>query len=142
MSAFTMSFVGNLGRDPEMRYLPTGDAVTKFRIAVKLGYGENKTTLWVSCSSWGKQAEFVAQYLKSGDSAFVSGELAPDKDTGGPRIWIGSDGKPRADYELRCDKVEIVHRKDGADRGAAATTARPKTVASNEPEYEDDEIPF
>ena len=59
-----MIIAGNLGRDPEMRYMPDGTAVTSFNVAVNDGWGENKRTLWFRVSIWGKRAETAKSSLR------------------------------------------------------------------------------
>lgn len=93
--------VGNLGGDPVMRYTPSGQAVTNFSVATNRQYtasnGEQvKETTWFRVSVWGKQAEVANQYLRKGRKVLVEGRLIPDPQTGGPRIWTGQDGQPRA----------------------------------------------
>jgi single-strand DNA-binding protein len=62
----TIIIVGNLGRDPEMRYTPSGQAVTSFNVAVSDGFGERKKTIWFRVSAWDKQAENVNNFLRKG----------------------------------------------------------------------------
>ena len=83
--------VGNVGKDPEMRYTPTGQAVTSFSVAstrqYTAGNGEQvKETIWFRVSTWGKSAEACNQYLKKGAKVLVEGIIAPDKTTGSPKI--------------------------------------------------------
>lgn len=97
--------VGNLGGDPEMRYLDDGTPVTRFSVAVNEKRGESESTTWYRVSAWRRQAETCAQYLAKGRAVLVEGKLAGDRDTGGPRIWTGNDGTPRASFELNADRV-------------------------------------
>ncbi len=85
----TVIIVGHLGRDPEMRYLPNGQAVTSFSIASGRKYTGSDgqlvdETTWFRISVFGKQAEACNQYLKKGSSVLVEGRLKPDPATGGP----------------------------------------------------------
>jgi len=105
MSYHTVIIVGNLGRDPEMRYTPNGSAVTSFNVASNRAYTNQdgqkvKETTWFRVSVWGKQAETVSEYLKKGSMVLVEGELRPDKETGGPRIFTRNDGTTGASYEV------------------------------------------
>ena len=80
----TLIIVGNLGKDPEMRYTPSGQAVTSFSVASNRKYtssnGEQvNETIWFRISAWGKQAEICNQYLKKGSRVLVEGRLTPDK---------------------------------------------------------------
>ena len=76
--------VGNLGRDPEMRYTPSGAPVTNFNMATSRKYtgsdGQQvKETAWFRVSVFGKQAEACAQYLKKGSACLVEGRMNPDQ---------------------------------------------------------------
>jgi len=80
----TIIVVGNVGRDPEMRYTPSGQAVTSFSVASNRRYtssnGEQvNETIWFRISAWGKQAEICNQYLKKGSLVYVEGRLQTDR---------------------------------------------------------------
>lgn len=137
--------VGNLGRDPEMRYTPNGTPVTSFSVATNRKYtasdGQMKDeTLWFRISVWGKQAETCNQYLTKGQKVLVEGSLVGDE-SGGPRIWTGQDGKPRASFEVRAQTVRFLGRREG--EGGAAPTPGAATGAppTGEPQSEE-ELPF
>ena len=105
--------VGNLGRDPEMRYTPSGQAVTNFNVATNRKYtasdgNQVKETTWFRVSTWGKTAEVCNQYLKKGSRVLVEGRLNPDPSTGGPRIWTRQDGTSAASYELTANQVRFL----------------------------------
>lgn len=109
----TIIIAGNLGRDPEMRYTPSGQAVTNFSVAVNDNYtasnGEKvERTIWFRVSTWGKQAEICNQYLKKGRKVLVEGRIIPDQSTGGPRIWTRQDGTPAASFEVSASKVRFL----------------------------------
>ena len=98
-------FAGNLGKDPEMRYVPSGKPVTEFTVAshdqFTNGQGERvKITTWYKCTAWGKKAELINQYFHKGDPIMIEGKLKPDPQTGRPAIWTQQDGSPAADYEV------------------------------------------
>ncbi len=138
--------VGNLGRDPEMRYTPNGTPVTSFSVATNRKYTASDgqlrdETLWFRISVWGKQAETCNQYLGKGQKVLVEGSLVGDEN-GGPRVWVGQDGKPRASFEVRAQTVRFLSRRDEAAGGVsspvgAAVPAAPAT----EPQSEE-ELPF
>ncbi|MBU2612030.1 MAG: single-stranded DNA-binding protein [Chloroflexi bacterium] len=129
----TTIIVGHLGRDPEMRYTPSGQPVTNFSVATSYQYTNNageqvKETTWFRVSAWGKQAETCNQYLKKGNKVLVEGRLRADPATGGPRIWTGQDGSPRASFEVTAGTVRfLTPRGEGeapaADEGAGFATA-------------------
>ncbi len=109
----TIIVVGNVGKDPEMRYTPQGQAVTSFSVATNRQYttgtGETvKETIWFRITTWGKQAEVCNQYLKKGSKVLVEGRLQPDKATGGPRIWNKQDGGVGASFEVTASTVRFL----------------------------------
>jgi single-strand DNA-binding protein len=117
MSYQKIVIVGNLGRDPEMRYTPTGQGVTNFSVATNRQYtassGEKvKETTWFRISAWGRQAETCNQYLKSGSRVLVEGSLTPDKETGNPRVFQRNDGSSGASYEINASRVVFLTGRD------------------------------
>ncbi len=115
--------VGNLGRDPEMRYTPSGQAVTNFNVATNRKYtasdgNQVNETTWFRVSTWGKTAEVCNQYLKKGSKVLVEGRLNPDPSTGGPRVWTRQDGTSAASFELTANQVRFLSTRfedEGAD---------------------------
>jgi single-strand DNA-binding protein len=138
----TIIIVGNLGRDPEMRYTPTGQAVTNIAVATNRQYtgsdGQQvKETIWFRVSVWGKQAEATNQYLKKGSKVLVEGRLVPDPVTGGPRVWQGQKG-PGASFEVNASTVRFLSGRDdgpGAGSYAADESGIPQSDSG-------DNIPF
>ena len=90
--------VGNLGNDPEMRYMADGTAVTNFSVACNRRWTDSQTgqpvdeTTWFRVSVWGRQAETANQYLARGRQVLIEGRLRPDAQTGGPRTYTRQDG--------------------------------------------------
>ncbi|MEI7988246.1 MAG: single-stranded DNA-binding protein [Chloroflexota bacterium] len=117
--------VGNLGRDPEMRYMPnSGDPVTTFSVAVneyaKDESGNRKdSTLWFRVSVFGKQAENANLYLKKGRRVLVEGKLSFDSATGGPRVWQRQDGTNSSSFEIRASIFQILSPKTESDGSAS-----------------------
>ncbi len=147
-----ITIVGNLGRDPEMRYTPSGQAVTNLNVATNRQYTSNsgetiKETTWFRVSVWGKQAEASNQYLKSGSKVLVEGRMNQDKETGGPRVWTRNDGSPGASFEITAQTVRFLSSRQ-EDQAAAASGGGVNSGGANygagnamEPPQED-EIPF
>ncbi|MBN1873415.1 MAG: single-stranded DNA-binding protein [Anaerolineae bacterium] len=122
MSYQKVIIVGNLGRDPEMRYMPDGTPVTSFNVATNRKWtnadgSPGEETTWFRCSAFRRSAEIAAQYLTRGNQVMVEGRLNPDKATGGPRIWTRQDGTAGASYELTVDRLVLL-----ANRGGTAAT--------------------
>lgn len=135
MSFHTIIIVGNLGRDPEMRYAPNGNAVTSLNVASNRQYTDSsgqrvKETTWFRVSVWGKQAESCNTYLQKGSSVLVEGELRPDKETGGPRTYTRSDGSTGASFEVTARTVRFLSGRGSEDS------------VSDAPGGDNDEIPF
>ena len=107
-----ITIVGNLGKDPEMRYLESGQAITSFSVATSREYTAHdekvKETVWFRVSVWGKMAEVCNQYLKKGSKVLVEGRLTPDKDTGGPRVYTKQDGTSAASFEINAQEVRFL----------------------------------
>lgn len=131
----SLTIVGNVGKDPEMRYTPGGQAVTSFSVASNRQYttgnGEQvKETIWFRVTTWGKQAEVCNQYVKKGMKVLVEGRLTPDKATGNPRIWDTKDGQPAANFEVSANVVRFL--SSSANHDASADV----------PPVSEDELPF
>lgn len=108
--------IGRLGRDPEMRFTPTGQAVTSFSVATDRSYTDQagkavKETVWFKVTAWGKLAETCNNYLQKGKLVLVEGRLTVDAKSGGPRVWTGQDGTPRATYEVVANTVKFLSAK-------------------------------
>lgn len=96
---------GNLTRDPEMRYTPNGKAVVEFAIAVNEGSGDHRTTVFLECVAWEKQAELVAEYCRKGRKVLINGNITTDS-------WNDkTTGAKRTKTIIRCRNVEFLDRK-------------------------------
>ncbi len=135
----TIIIAGNLGKEPELRYLPSGQAVCNFNVATSRQYtgsdgAQVKETIWFRISTWGKQAETCNTYLHKGSKVLVEGRLVPDQKTGGPRVWQGQNG-PGASYEVSASTVRFLSSR-GESEGEGGDYASGGQIA------ETDEIPF
>ena len=101
---------GNLGRDPEMRYLPDGTAVTSFSMAVSDGWGDRKKTIWFRVACWRKQAELANEYLGKGHKVLIEGTLRTDE-RGGPPMWTAQDGTVRANLEVTASNITFLQSR-------------------------------
>lgn len=134
--------VGNLGRDPEMRYTPNGSAVTNFSVATNRRWtnqdgSQGEETVWFRVSTWGKLAEVCNQYLSKGRQVLIEGILRPDPETGGPRVWTGNDGRARASFEVVAQTVKFLGgRGDQVSAGPSSDLEEPPGLV------EADDIPF
>lgn len=103
--------VGNLGKDPEVRYMPNGDAVANFSIATtdtwkdKNGMRQERTE-WHNISMYRRLAEIAGEYLKKGSSVYVEGRLQTRK-------WQDKNGQDRYTTEIICDQMQMLGGKNG-----------------------------
>ena len=152
MSLNKMMIIGNLGADPELRYTPSGKAVTNLRVAVNSNRrgpdGEwVEETLWLRVEVWDQAAERAAEQFRKGNKIYAEGELRA-------REYDGNDGQKRTSLELRFARVvnlERRSREEGGDGGGsygdAPPAVRPRGAeqrGSSAPgnEMDVDDIPF
>ena len=133
--------LGNLGSDPEMRYMPNGTAVTNFSVAVNRkwtdGDGEkHEETMWVRVSAFGKRAEVVNEWLEKGRQVLVEGRLKVDPNTGGPTIYQRRDGTAGASFEMTMDAFSFAGTRADSEQASAPADSASESAS------EDDEIPF
>ena len=102
--------VGNVGKDPEMRYTPQGKAVAAFSVAVNRKRGTETETTWFRVTCWEKLADTVNQYLKKGRQVMVIGDQLKAS------AWVGQDGEARATLELTARDVRFLGGADGEAR--------------------------
>jgi single-strand DNA-binding protein len=139
--------VGNLGADPETRYMPSGDAMCTIRVATTDTWkdkttGEKKeTTEWHRVTFFGKLAEIAGQYLKKGSQVYIEGSLRTRK-------WQDKEGQDRYTTEIRADVMQMLGRREGAgeapsrEREAAPAAAPERKPAAPSFGDMDDDIPF
>ena len=141
-----IEIIGNLGRDPEMRYTPNGQAVTSFSVATNREWTnadgtKSKETVWWKADCWGKMAETANEWLSQGDLVRIKARMKP-AENGGPRIWTRNDGTPAADYEVVAENIKFLNVKkfkegngngNGNGNGAHATQAHVEPQAATMP---------
>jgi single-strand DNA-binding protein len=143
----TLIIAGNVGRDPEMRYTPSGQAVTSFSVATNRQYTNNngetvKETIWFRISAWGKTGEICNQYLKKGSKVLVEGRLTADPATGGPRVWTAQDGSTRASFEVYAQTVRFLSSRSEAAEPGMGGAAAPAAEEGMAPAGDEGDIPF
>jgi len=115
----TLILIGNLGKDPELHYTPSGQPVVTLSVATNRRYttadGQAaKESAWFRVKVWGKQAEACNEFLHKGSKVLVEGRLTPDPETGGPHVWE-SNGKVGASYEVTASTVRFLSGREGTD---------------------------
>ncbi len=151
MSFNKITIIGNLGRDPELRYTPQGDAVCDFSVAVndrkrdKAGDWQDITT-WFKVSFWGKQAENASKYLAKGRQVYIEGRLQLEE-------WTDRDGNNRQTLAIRGSELQFISDRSGDERSPQSTSdndfadktdnSNTDSIATNSsPAPTDDDIPF
>lgn len=141
MSFNKIILVGNLGRDPELRYTPQGTPVCSFTMATnerrkdRSGETQDQTT-WFRITLWGRQAETASQYLAKGRSVYIEGRLRVEE-------WSDRDGRQRYTLEVHATDMQFI-----GGRGEEAAPASTKEFAprsgdeSSGPDVADEDIPF
>jgi single-strand DNA-binding protein len=146
MSFNKIILVGNLGRDPELRYTPQGTPVCSFSLATnerrkdKTGEMQDQTT-WFKVTLWGRQAETASQYLTKGRPIYIEGRLRVEE-------WTDRDGKPRHTLEVHATEMQFIGGGQGGSGGGARMEEphgdRPAATepATGHADMADDDVPF
>ena len=145
MAFCKVMIIGNLGRDPEMRYTPTGRPVTQFSVAVNQSTKNQQTGEWIEETDWfrvsvfGDRAERAAEQLRKGNRVFVEGRFRT-------REFEGQDGQKRTSLDVTADNVISLDRKgrddDGAFSGAPAGVASGGSARGPADDTDLDDLPF
>lgn len=139
MSFNKIILVGNLGRDPELRYTPQGDPVCSFTLATnerkknrETGDSEDLAT-WFKVTLWRRQAEVASQYLAKGKPVYIEGRLRVEE-------YTDRDGKTRHSLEVTATDMQFIGSKDREETAPPQSTRAEQPKAA-EPE-EDEDLPF
>lgn len=141
--------IGNLGADPEVRYLPNGDAVANISLATtetwkdKASGEKRENTEWHRVVFYRKLAEIVGQYLKKGDSVYIEGKIETKK-------WTDKEGVDRYTTQIRADEMKMLSSKQGGGKGnpagakeyAAAKGGSAPSTGGGRSFEDDQDIPF
>lgn len=140
------SCVATVGRDAEVRYLPSGQAVLNVNVANHVGFGDKQQTIWLRVALWGKRAEGnLKTFLVKGQQVFISGELTMSE-------YRANDGTMKTSLELNANIIDLVGGKRPPDNNdpyaqptsyppASNKAATPAPAFNNDAPYDDD-IPF
>lgn len=144
------NFTGNLGKDSEVKYLPSGDPICTFSVGVASGYGDNKKTTWANCAIFGRQASgTLPTFLTVGTAVAISGELTLEE-------WQAQDGTKKSTLKVNVIKIDLLGSSQGKNAPAAQGARQERlTTTHNEPRRPaeharqpegfdnfDDDIPF
>ena len=143
MSFNKIILVGNLGRDPELRYTAQGTPVCSFSMATnerrkdKNGEMQDQTT-WFRITLWNRLAETASQYLQKGKQVYIEGRLRVDE-------YIDRDGKPRHALEVHATDMHFIGSRGGDDmphEQRAASASASSGPPDSQADLSDDDIPF
>lgn len=129
------TFIGRLGKDPDMRYTPNGKAVASFSMAVSRD-GKKDETDWIDFVAWEKAAELIANYCHKGDMIGVTGQLQQ-------RSWE-KDGQKRTAYEVKVNRIDFCGggKKAAAPAPAEMEAAPAEEMAGFQVIEDEGELPF
>ena len=131
--------MGNLTRDPELKYLPSGTAAARFGLAVSRTYNDRQTgekkeeVCFVDLSAFGRTAEVMNEYLQKGSPVFIEGHLRF-------QTWETDDGQRRSKHDIFVERFQFIGGRQG-DRDSLRDEGTEDSGASEQPPTEDD-IPF
>lgn len=136
-----ITLIGNVGRDPEVKILPSGDRVANFSLATSEKWNskdgeKQERTEWHKVDAFGKLAEIVESYVSKGSKLFVQGQLVYDE-------WTDKDGNKRTAAKVKLgfgSKLVLLGSPSGD--GSAKRSAEPKAEKSKAAPVNDDDIPF
>jgi len=133
--------IGNLGKDPEVRFMPNGDAVCNFSIATTESYKDKngdkqEKTEWLNITMYRKLAEIAGKYLKKGSQVYLEGKITTRK-------WQDKEGNDRYTTEIVCDEMKMLGGKpEGQQQQQAPRQAAPARRAPSPVDDFESEIPF
>lgn len=143
--------IGNLGKDPETRYLPSGDAVTNITVATTESWKDKKSgdkqehTEWHRISFFGRQAEIAGEYLKKGSPVYIEGRIRTRK-------WQDKEGQDRYSTEIVADRMQLLGGRGSGGGGESGGTREPAAAGGGDAKAQpkkgggfddmDDDIPF
>ncbi len=133
--------MGNLTRDPELKYLPSGTAMATFGLAVNRVYNDRQSNekkqevCFVDITAWGREAEICNEYLKKGNPLLLEGRLHYHS-------WETDDGQKRSKLDVTAERVQLLGSRQDSEGGAIRDQGTESAAAPDEPPTTADDIPF
>lgn len=137
--------IGNLGQDPETKYMPSGAAVTNISVATSETWKDKNTgqqqerTEWHKVSAFGRLAEIMGEYLRKGSKVYIEGSLRTRK-------WQGQDGQDRYTTEIVASEMQMLDSRGAGGQQAQQSQQQPAPQGQSQPQgfddFDDDSIPF
>jgi len=133
-----VNIIGRVGADIELRYTPSGKAVTEINLAVDDGWGENKKTAWIGVTVWGTTAELAGKAVRKGDRLGITGRLTQEE-------WEDkTTGKKQRKTKVTCENMHLIeakrdagtqHQPQDAHNTAKANAYQPQPTDEDEPPF-------
>lgn len=124
------NFIGRIGTAAVTRFTQAGKAVTGWPLAVDIGFGEDKKTLWIDCAFWGERGQKVCEYIRKGDRICVAGEIGTRE----------HDGKTYVTLNVR--ELTLLGNKQDKPESGAGSSRSPQQARQQPQEEFDDQVPF
>ena len=148
-----LTLVGNIGRDPESRFMPDGQPVTTFALATNRNLspkqqqatGKQKETTWFRVTCYGPTAEYISKYAQKGAIAYVEGRLICDPATGSPKLFQRADGTYGAAFDVSAETVRVItgYKNLGQQNNAQAQPSQQRQAQPTQGQYDFPEnLPF
>lgn len=138
MSYNKIILIGHLGRDPELRYTPSGKAVCDFSLATTEKANGQERTTWFKVTVWGQRAELLGQYVSKGSQVYVEGRLGLDE-------YTDREGGKRVSLTVNANEIQFLERRPERSESQLAREAQaplPSHQAQEHLPLNDDDIPF
>ena len=132
----SLSAIGNISRDAELRFTPNQDAICSFSFALNSGFGDKQVTTWLNCNVWGTRAEKLAPMLLKGTKVGIQGELTN-------RPYKAKDGTEKFSLEVRVNDLTLLGGKGDTSTSPSKNNAPQATKTASSVDYDDGEaLPF
>jgi single-strand DNA-binding protein len=132
--------IGRLGQDPEVRFLPSGEAVCNFSVATSEKWKDKQTgevkeeTTWHRVTAFARQAEIVGEYLKRGSLVFIEGKMTQRK-------YQDKDGAEKVSHEIRMQDMKMLSGREGGEQRQGAPAASPAAGLQRDQRYQRNQRP-
>lgn len=132
---FKGTILGNVGKDPEIRYTKTNKKIASFSVASTEGKGADAVTTWVTCEAWDKTADIVEQYVAKGSQVYVEGPVKQE-------TWTDKEGKERTTLKITVRELQLCGGRAASGSNTPASTAPAAQPAAAASGGDEDNLPF
>lgn len=111
-----VSFIGYVGRDPEISATPQGDKVAKLSVGSSVWSKDNPYTIWFTVYLWGGSANYTEKHIHKSDMVHIVGTIIADRVSGNPKVYIRKDGSPASSYEVKARLITRLISKNAVSQ--------------------------